>query len=47
MTPIQLLTSSTEFFKNLPPKKCAECGTEIDEQHDCYAQECNSCLQKY
>ncbi|MGY4110956.1 hypothetical protein ACVIJU_001220 [Aeribacillus sp. SP014] len=24
----------TEFFRNLPRKKCIECGKEIEEQHE-------------
>ncbi|MGO4886460.1 protein YhfH [Anaerobacillus sp. MEB173] len=46
MTPNNLITPSTEFFRNLPPKKCAECGNNIDEQHDCYSHQCENCLQK-
>ncbi|MFC5464710.1 protein YhfH [Lederbergia graminis] len=32
-----------EFFKNLPPKKCAECGKQIEEQHECYETKCPQC----
>ncbi|MED0650094.1 protein YhfH [Aeribacillus pallidus] len=34
----------TEFFRNLPRKKCIECGKEIEEQHECYGNKCNHCL---
>ncbi|MCH1626838.1 protein YhfH [Ferdinandcohnia quinoae] len=40
-----MLVNSTEFFKNLPPKKCAECGNNIDEQHECYGNKCDNCMQ--
>ncbi|MFT4414816.1 protein YhfH [Fredinandcohnia humi] len=40
-----MLVKSTEFFKNLPPKKCAECGNNIDEQHECYGNKCDNCNQ--
>ncbi len=33
----------TEFFKNLPAKKCSKCGKEIEEQHECYVNECIKC----
>ncbi|MFD1779821.1 MULTISPECIES: protein YhfH [Bacillaceae] len=38
-----MLVKSTEFFKNLPPKKCVECGHDIDEQHECYGNKCDHC----
>ncbi|RAK19500.1 YhfH-like protein [Anoxybacillus vitaminiphilus] len=40
-----MLIKSSEFFKNLPPKKCIECGQEMEEQHECYGNKCNECLQ--
>jgi predicted nucleic acid-binding Zn ribbon protein len=40
-----MLVKISEFFKNLPPKKCAECGKEIEEQHECYGNKCNDCLE--
>ncbi|PLR75366.1 YhfH family protein [Bacillus sp. V3-13] len=33
-----------DFFRNLPPKECAECGKTIDEQHECYGNKCDHCL---
>jgi len=30
------MTPSTEFFRNLPPKVCTDCGEVIDEQHESY-----------
>ncbi|MCA1030936.1 YhfH family protein [Bacillus timonensis] len=42
---MHLLIKSTEFFKNLPPKKCAECEREIAEQHECYGNKCDSCIR--
>ncbi|MBM7659859.1 DNA-directed RNA polymerase subunit N (RpoN/RPB10) [Bacillus mesophilus] len=38
-----MLIKSTEFFRNLPPKQCMECGKEIDEQHECYMNHCDNC----
>lgn len=39
-----MLMKSTEFFKNLPTKKCHECGKDINEQHECYGNKCSECL---
>ncbi|WP_374721217.1 protein YhfH [Peribacillus tepidiphilus] len=38
-----MIQSSVEFFNNLPPKKCVECGNTIEEQHECYSNKCDSC----
>ncbi|WP_069202997.1 protein YhfH [Bacillus testis] len=38
-----MIQSSVEFFKNLPPKKCTECGKAIEEQHECYGNTCDQC----
>ncbi|RID85100.1 YhfH family protein [Peribacillus asahii] len=35
-----------EFFRNLPSKQCAECGQQIQEQHESYLMECDYCLSK-
>lgn len=35
-----------EFFRTLPPKQCAECGQNIQEQHESYLMECDHCLSK-
>ncbi|MDM5199193.1 protein YhfH [Fictibacillus enclensis] len=32
-----------EFYRNLPEKQCRECGNKMDEQHECYVQECEHC----
>ncbi|WP_078548322.1 protein YhfH [Litchfieldia alkalitelluris] len=40
-----MLMKSTEFFKNLPAKKCTECGKEISEQHECYGNNCDQCMK--
>lgn len=39
-----MVKSIVEFFKNLPVKKCTECGNKIEEQADCYGNTCNHCL---
>ncbi|MBF4501323.1 YhfH family protein [Savagea sp. SN6] len=35
--------SIVQFFKNLPAKQCATCGTEIEEMHECYSNQCETC----
>jgi len=32
-----------EFFRNLPKKKCTNCGHEMIEQADCYNNLCDEC----
>ena len=39
-----MVKSIVEFFKNLPTKKCTECGNKIEEQADCYGNTCDHCL---
>ncbi|HEX7064720.1 MAG TPA: protein YhfH [Bacillales bacterium] len=41
-----MIQKSTEFFKNLPPKVCVECGHRIEEQHESYMNVCEHCLRK-
>ncbi|WP_081658219.1 protein YhfH [Pontibacillus halophilus] len=38
-----MLQSALEFFKSLPKKKCSDCGTDINEQADCYSNLCEKC----
>jgi hypothetical protein len=38
-----MLQKALEFFRNLPPKHCIECGEVIEEQHDCYSNQCEKC----
>ncbi|MDU0073489.1 MULTISPECIES: protein YhfH [Bacillus] len=40
-----MLGKITEFFRNLPAKKCTECAREIEEQHECYGNTCCNCLK--
>ncbi|PRR88367.1 YhfH family protein [Bacillus atrophaeus] len=40
-----MLGKITEFFRNLPSKKCGECGKEISEQHECYGNVCDRCMK--
>ncbi|MCM3595360.1 MULTISPECIES: protein YhfH [Bacillaceae] len=40
-----MLVKMTEFFKNLPAKKCLECGDKIEEQHECYGNTCDKCMK--
>ncbi|MDZ5470225.1 protein YhfH [Bacillus sp. 31A1R] len=39
-----MIQSIVEFFKNLPPKECVKCGNKIEEQHECYGNQCDSCM---
>ncbi|CAM3652452.1 protein YhfH [Mesobacillus zeae] len=39
-----MLQNVLEFFRNLPAKSCKECGEPISEQHECYGNTCDSCL---
>jgi hypothetical protein len=39
-----MIQSSVEFFKNLPAKQCSHCGGKIEEQHECYGNKCDNCL---
>nr|MDH3162959.1 protein YhfH [Bacillus licheniformis] len=39
-----MLAKITEFFRNLPSKKCSVCGHDIDEQDECYGNTCSKCL---
>lgn len=38
-----MLIKMTEFFKNLPSKKCSDCGKKIEEQHESYVNTCSEC----
>ncbi|MDQ0245177.1 putative Zn-ribbon and HTH transcriptional regulator [Bacillus fengqiuensis] len=35
-----------EFYKNLPPKSCVNCGYIMIEQHESYSTKCEHCLSK-
>ncbi|MFJ7971897.1 protein YhfH [Psychrobacillus sp. NPDC096389] len=38
-----MLENVLEFFRNLPKKNCATCGETIEEQHECYGNQCDKC----
>ncbi|WP_374120889.1 protein YhfH [Neobacillus sp. PS3-12] len=40
-----MLITMTEFYMNLPDNKCSKCGMEFKEQHECYVNTCNECLE--
>ncbi|MCJ8005946.1 protein YhfH [Lederbergia wuyishanensis] len=40
-----MIENVIEFFKNLPAKKCTECGEKITEQHECYGTKCDKCSE--
>lgn len=40
-----MIQSNQEFFRNLPPKQCCDCGRIIDEQHESYLNHCDHCLR--
>ncbi|MCM3602307.1 YhfH family protein [Robertmurraya korlensis] len=39
-----MFESIVEFFRNLPPKECVQCGNKIEEQHECYGNKCEHCM---
>lgn len=36
----------SEFYRNCHIKFCAECGNEIEEQHESYLYECERCMNE-
>ncbi len=38
-----MVENIVQFFKNLPAKVCVDCGHEIEEQHECYSNKCDTC----
>ena len=38
-----MIENVVEFFKNLPPKQCVSCAETMEEQHECYQNECDKC----
>ncbi|WP_449620540.1 protein YhfH [Robertmurraya sp. Marseille-Q9965] len=38
-----MIESIVEFFRNLPAKECSNCGAKIEEQHECYSNQCDHC----
>ena len=43
MEGLALIESSIEFFKNLPPKECKNCGETMEDMADCYSHCCEEC----
>nr|WP_091656544.1 protein YhfH [Alteribacillus iranensis] len=41
-----MMKKITEFFRNLPPKQCTDCGEVIEEQHESYMNQCDKCLRQ-
>lgn len=39
------MTPTNDFFNNLSPKRCTDCGEIIEEQHESYLQQCEKCLR--
>jgi predicted nucleic acid-binding Zn ribbon protein len=39
-----MIENVLEFFRNLPKKQCIECGEAISEQHECYGNTCDGCM---
>lgn len=35
-----------EFYRNLPPKVCVDCGKKMNEQCESYINQCDHCLSK-
>ncbi|KIL50142.1 hypothetical protein KP77_15170 [Jeotgalibacillus alimentarius] len=40
---MNMLENVMEFFRNLPPKKCASCGEQMEEQAEAYTTVCSKC----
>ncbi|TWT24295.1 protein YhfH [Planomicrobium sp. CPCC 101110] len=38
-----MIENVVEYFKNLPPKQCTNCGEKVEEQHECYGDHCKTC----
>ena len=38
-----MLENVVEFFRNLPVKVCVQCGDKIEEQSECYSNNCEKC----
>ncbi|ARK25492.1 YhfH family protein [Sporosarcina sp. P37] len=41
-----MVESIVDFFRNLPAKVCVTCGNDIEEQHECYSNQCDQCNVK-
>ncbi|WP_084178959.1 protein YhfH [Virgibacillus alimentarius] len=37
------MMSVVEFFRNLPKKRCHQCGNAMNEKADCYRNVCDEC----
>jgi hypothetical protein len=37
--------SIVSFFNNLPQKQCSKCGAYLEEQADCYLDQCFDCME--
>jgi reverse gyrase len=42
----QLKKNFIEFYKNIPPKICVNCGSAMIEQCESYMEKCEHCLSK-
>ncbi|MEK3887497.1 protein YhfH [Bacillus sp. FSL K6-3431] len=40
-----MIQNVVDFFKNLPPKICTNCGDQVAEQHECYGTTCDKCTK--
>lgn len=40
-----MLIKMSDFYKELPCKKCESCNKEVEEQHECYINKCKECLK--
>lgn len=38
-----MLPPANQFFESLPKKRCTQCGSEIEEQSECYMHMCDEC----
>ncbi|MFC0471521.1 protein YhfH [Halalkalibacter kiskunsagensis] len=39
------MTPTPEYFRNIDPKKCTDCGKSMEEMHESYLNQCDKCLR--
>lgn len=38
-----MIENVVEYFRNLPAKQCVTCGEKMEEMHECYQDQCDTC----
>jgi RNA polymerase subunit RPABC4/transcription elongation factor Spt4 len=39
------MTPTPEYFRNIEPKICTDCGKIMEEMHESYLNQCDKCLR--